>query len=90
MDDNLYKDQFNPQAMGLVESFAQTKEILNHQILNSATVYNPLFGGDGVALASTAHPIDNGTYANRPAVDLDFNESAVETDSSATRPGCWR
>lgn len=79
LDDNLYKDQFSPQSMGLVESFAQTKEILNHQLLNTATTYNPLFGGDGVALASTAHPIDNGTYANRPSVDLDFNESAVET-----------
>lgn len=79
LDDNLYKDQFNPQSMGLVESFAQTKEILNHQILNNATVYNPLFGGDGVALAATNHPIDNGTFANRPAVDIDFNESAVET-----------
>ncbi len=79
LDDNLYKDAFNPQCMGLMESFAQTKEILNHQLLNSATTYNPLFGGDGVALASTAHPIDNGTYANRPTVDLDFNEAAVET-----------
>jgi hypothetical protein len=79
LDDNLYKDQFNPQAMGLVESFAQTKEILNHQLLNNATVANPLFGGDQQPLASTAHPIDNGTYANRPAVDLDFNESAVES-----------
>jgi hypothetical protein len=79
LEDNLYKDQFNPQSMGLLESFAQTKEILNHQLLNSAGTFNPLFGGDGQALLSTAHPIDNGTYANRPAVDLDFNEAAVET-----------
>jgi len=79
LDDNLYKDQFNPQSMGLMESFAQTKEILVHQLLNSATVYNPQFGGDGKALAAVDHPIDNGTYANRPTVDLDFNESAVET-----------
>jgi len=79
LDDNLYKDQFNPQAMGLLESFAQTKEILNHQLLNNATTYNSAFGGDGVALAATNHPIDNGTWANRPSTDLDFNESAVET-----------
>lgn len=79
LDDNLYKDQFNPQSMGLLESFAQTKEILNHQLLNTATTYNAAFGGDGVALAATNHPIDNGTWANRPTTDLDFNESAVET-----------
>src|SRR5271166_2317593 len=27
IDDNLYKRQFNPSNLGLVESFAQTKEI---------------------------------------------------------------
>jgi hypothetical protein len=79
LDDNLYKEQFNPQAMGLAESFGVTKEILNHQLLNTAATVNPLFGGDGVALASTAHPVDNGTFANTPTVQLDFNEAAVET-----------
>src|SRR5690348_9889761 len=43
LDDNLYKEQFNPQTMGLAESFATTKEILNHQLLNTATVVNPSF-----------------------------------------------
>lgn len=79
LDDNLYKENFNPQSMGLMESFAQTKEIFAANIINTGTTYNPLVGGDGVALFSTAHPIDNGTYANRPAVDLDLNEAALET-----------
>ena len=85
LDDNLYKDAFNPQSMGLMESFAQTKDIFAANILNQATIVNTQIGGDGVALASTAHPIDNGTYANRPAVDLDFNESSVEFALNSVR-----
>ena len=34
--------------------------------------------GDGQPLFSTAHPIDNGTYANRPFPDIGMNESSVE------------
>lgn len=79
LDDNLYRDNFNPQSMGLMESFAQTKEIFAANILNTATTFNPLVGGDGVALCATNHPIDNGSYANRPTVDLDLNEAALET-----------
>lgn len=85
LDDNLYKDSFNPQSMGLAESFVQTKEIFGANGLNLGTTYNPLIGGDGVALFSTAHPIDNGTYANRPATDLDLNEAALETALNAIR-----
>lgn len=83
--DNLYKDEFSPQAMGLTESFAQTKEILGANILNNATTYDSNIVGDGVALCSTAHPIDGGTYANRPSVDLDLNESALETGLNTIR-----
>lgn len=79
LDDNLYKEAFSPQSMGLMESFAQTKEIFAANIINTGTTFNPLVGGDGVALFSTAHPIDNGNYANRPSVDLDLNEAALET-----------
>ena len=78
MEDNLYKEQFNPEAMGLLDSFLQTKEIICHAVLNSATTANPSAGGDGLALLSTAHVIDNGTYANTPTTQLDFNESAIE------------
>lgn len=78
LDDNLYKDQFNPQSMGLAESFAQTWEILHANILNNGTTVNPTVNGDGKALFSTSHPIDTGGYANRPSPDLDLNESALE------------
>lgn len=78
LDDNVYKDVFNPQAMGLAESFAQTWEILHANDFNTATTYNPSVGGDGQPLLSTQHPIDTGVYANRPSPDLDLNESSLE------------
>ena len=77
IDDNLYKTQFHPSNLGLIESFQQTKEIYGANILNTATTYNASIGGDGVALISTAHPIDGGTVSNRPAVDVELNESTL-------------
>jgi len=77
IDDNLYKTQFHPSNLGLIESFQQTKEIYGANILNTATTYNANIGGDGVALISTSHPIDGGTVANRPAVDVELNESTL-------------
>ena len=77
IDDNLYKTQFHPSNLGLIESFGQTKEIYGANILNTATTYNASVGGDGQALCSTAHPIDGGTVANRPSVDVDLNESTL-------------
>lgn len=77
IDDNLYKTQFKPSNLGLMESFTQTKEIYGADVLNSGFTYNDSVGGDGVALFSTAHPIDGGTYANRPTVDVDLNEASL-------------
>ena len=77
VDDNLYKTQFHPSNLGLIESFQQTKEIYGANILNTATTYNANIGGDGVALCSTAHPIDGSTVANRPTTDVDLNEATL-------------
>ena len=77
IDDNLYKTQFAPSNLGLIESFQQTKEIYGANVLNTSTTYNASVGGDGVSLVNTAHPIDGGTVANRPAVDVDLNESTL-------------
>lgn len=85
IDDNLYKEKFNPMNLGLMRSFAQTKEVLGANVLNTATTYNSSVLGDGVALCSTAHPVDGGTYANRPSTDVDLNESAIETASIQIR-----
>ncbi len=85
IDDNLYKTQFTPTNLGLNESFAQTKEIYGAAILNSATTYNAAVAGDGVALCSTAHPIDGTTIANRPTTDLDLNEAGLLNSMIAIR-----
>ena len=77
IDDNLYKTQFAPSNLGLIESFGQTKEIYGANILNTATTYNSSIGGDGKALCATDHPIDGGTVSNRPSTDVDLNESTL-------------
>ena len=77
IDDNLYKSQFHPSNLGLMESFQQTKEIYGANVFNTGNVYNTNIGGDGVALIATNHPIDGGTIANRPLVDVDLNESTL-------------
>jgi phage major head subunit gpT-like protein len=77
IDDNLYKTQFKPSNLGLMESFHQTKEIYGANVLNTATTYNAQVGGDGKALCATDHPIDGSTIANRPTVDVDLNEASL-------------
>jgi hypothetical protein len=78
IDDNVYKTQFHPSNLGLIESFQQTKEIYAANILNTATTYNNAVGGDGVALCSASHPIDGGAFANTPSTtQLDLNEAAL-------------
>jgi hypothetical protein len=77
IDDNLYKTQFHPSNLGLTEAFAQTMEIYAANVLNTATTYNASVGGDGVALCSTAHPIDGQTIANTPTTQVDLNEATL-------------
>jgi hypothetical protein len=77
IDDNIYKSQFQPSNLGLMESFQQTKEIYGANILNTASVYNAAVGGDGVALVSQFHPIDGGVVSNRPATDVQLNEATL-------------
>jgi hypothetical protein len=83
IDDNLYKSQFHPSNLGLIESFQQTKEIYGANILNTATTYNPAVGGDGVALVSPSHPIDGATISNYATNDL--NESTLLNAMIAVR-----
>jgi hypothetical protein len=85
IDDNLYKSQFNPSNLGLIESFNQTKEIYGANVLNTATAYSSSIGGDGKALCAIDHPIDGSTVANRPTTDVDLNESTLLNGMIAIR-----
>lgn len=78
IDDNLYKSEFKPQALGLLDSFKEFKETQAADILNSGATYNTNIGGDGVALFSTAHPISGtgATVANTFSTPLQLNESS--------------
>ena len=85
IDDNLYKTQFAPSNLGLIESFQQTKEIYGANLLNTAQTYNSSIGGDGQALCSSSHPIDGGTVANQPSTQVDLNESTLLNSMIAIR-----
>jgi len=77
MKDNLYESQFPQQAQSLRNSMMQSKEVNGASVLNNG--FSASFpGGDGVALFSTAHPIDTGTFANTPTVQTDLNESSLQ------------
>lgn len=85
IDDNLYKTQFHPSNLGLMEAAHQTMEIYGANVLNSGTTYNASVGGDGVALFSSAHPIDGQTIANTPVTQVDLNESTLLNAQIAVR-----
>ena len=78
LKDNLYKSQFEPNVKALRFSFRQTKEIIVANLFNLGTTYDAAVGGDGVSLFNTAHLIDGGTIGNRPTIDIELNEAALE------------
>jgi hypothetical protein len=77
IDDNLYKQQFHPSNLGLMESFHQTMELYAANVLNTATTYNAQVNGDGVSLCATNHPIDGQTIANTFTTQVDLNEATL-------------
>ncbi len=91
IDDNLYKNEFGPSNDGLMESFKETEEIYAANVLNNGTTYDASTGGDGVALFSTAHPIDPpyGTIGNRPSPEVDLNETSL-LNALITIRSTWR
>lgn len=78
VEDDLYDVVAQKQARALAMSMRQTKEVIGSNVYNRAfdTSYT---GGDGVSLLNTAHPnVAGGTWSNRPAVDADLSETALE------------
>jgi hypothetical protein len=77
MRDNLYKADFPKQAQALRRALEQTKEIRGAAVLNNG--FSSSFPvGDGQALFSTSHPLDNGVSANTFTVQADLNEASLE------------
>jgi len=77
IDDDLYKSQFNPTNLQMLDSFNQFKEIQCANIFNNGQTYDSTIGGDGKALFATDHPVDGATVANTFSTALDLNESSL-------------
>ncbi len=77
IDDNLYKTEFGPSAMGLRNAFLRAEEIYAADVLNTAETYNAAVGGDGKALAATDHPVDGATVSNKASPAVSLNETSL-------------
>lgn len=77
MEDNLYDSLSARYTKALARAMAYTKQVKAASPLNNGfTTYQ---SGDGVSLFNTAHPTVSGvTNSNRPSVDVDLNETALE------------
>ena len=78
LNDNLYEVVSKRRAIANATSMRQTKEFIGANIYNRA--FNATYvGGDNVPLCSLVHPqIYGGTLANKPTVDVDLSEQALE------------
>jgi hypothetical protein len=80
IEDNLYDSLSARYTKALARSMAYTKQvkaasILNNGFTNSAQYY----GGDGVPLFSTAHPlVSGGVNSNTLSTQADLNETSLE------------
>ena len=76
VEDNLYDTLSARYTKALARSMAYTKQVRGANVLNTAFATT---GGDGVTLASTAHPTTfGGNWSNRSATDADINETSLE------------
>lgn len=76
-------DQYNlimDLAAELGLSSRRTAELYGHDVYNNGFSAAKYVGRDGLALFSTVHPVvgTGGTAANRPAVDTDLSQAALE------------
>jgi phage major head subunit gpT-like protein len=80
VEDNLYDSLSARYTKALARAMAYTKQVkaastLNNGFTNSAVYY----GGDGVPLFSTSHPlISGGVNSNTPSTQADLNETSLE------------
>jgi hypothetical protein len=77
MEDNLYDSLSARYTKALARAMAYTKQVKAASLLN--TGFTTFQSGDGVTLFNTTHPtVAGGTNSNRPSVDVDLNETALE------------
>lgn len=77
IEDNLYDSLSARYTKALARAMAYTKQVKGANILNTGFV--TVTYGDGQTLMSTSHPlVSGGTNANRPATEVDLNETSLE------------
>ena len=80
VEDNLYDSLSARYTKGLARAMASTKQVKAAAVINNGfTNSSQYYGGDGVPLFSTAHPLTGGgTNSNRPTTGADLNETSLE------------
>jgi hypothetical protein len=80
VEDNLYDSLSARYTKALARAMAYTKQVKAAAVLNNGFTNSPVYyGGDGVPLFSTAHPlISGGTNSNTPSTQADLNETSLE------------
>ena len=80
IEDNLYDSLSSRYTKALARSMAYTKQVKGAAILNNGFNNSaPYYGGDGVPLFSTAHPlVSGGTNSNTFSTQADLNETSLE------------
>jgi hypothetical protein len=80
IEDNLYDSLSGRYTKALARAMAYTKQVKSAAVLNNGfTNSAQYYGGDGVPLFSTSHPlVSGGVNSNRPSVNSDLNETSLE------------
>ena len=80
VEDNLYDSLSARYTKALARAMAYTKQVKAAAVLNNGFTNSPVYyGGDGVPLFSTVHPlISGGTNSNTPTTQADLNETSLE------------
>jgi len=80
IEDNLYDSLSARYTKALARAMAYTKQVKAAAVLNNGfTNSSQYYGGDGVPLFSTAHPlVSGGTNSNTFATQADLNETSLE------------
>jgi hypothetical protein len=80
IEDNLYDSLSARYTKALARAMAYTKQVKAASVLNNGfTNSSQYYGGDGVPLFSTAHPlVSGGTNSNTFATGADLNETSLE------------
>ena len=80
IEDNLYDSLSGRYTKSLARVMAYTKQVKGASVLNNGfTNSSQYYGGDGVPLFSTAHPlVSGGVNSNTFATQADLNETSLE------------